>query len=514
MAEMGYNRNVSSGSSTVAIPNVTFSGLDSTYNKKSVAKPQSTIYNSTDSSLDLSIFLTDNIDENCNTEAISADQARHYDSYSGKEWYEYLGDALACTGATVVNTTMGLLEGVAELAEGLIDTGLVVTSITTIGLPLLVADAVNFVGSKLLGREFNSLTEAYWTDVLMPIVGYDASGKAFEALYSTNVMSTINDHSLDTMKRGGTGYNIAKNVGYVTGTVAIGVFTGGLGTVGMTASTASTLTSGLAKAGNTFESKYNKLSEEEKQDMGKIGQVLLNGALTGGVEAGMWYLTYGNGLDKIAGKFGKGAPDFLNQTVIKLSGNNTFTQMVAKVFPNAIKTSSLFKGGLQFLKPFATLGIDASTLGLKIDENTKLSDYFLNATIEGLANAVVAIGYDASFLKNIVEGTSAKVSTSVSGKTDYLYTGNSQLSQNALGIENAGLGNQTIYSSLTEAISKYIYTPTTIDGGTAHFTRVLFEGLKKSGGNIVKKNISVPLIQGVKNIINWSASALGAIYNK
>lgn len=510
MAEMNYSKNVSGSSNTISVPNINVGGMDLYGSKTVTAKASSTIYNTTDSSLDLSVFLTDNIDETVSSQKIAADKVKHYET--DVPWYCELLDGVKCAGATIVNSTMGLLEGVTELAEGILDAAVVVASVGTVGVPLLLADTLSYVGSKILGTEYNSLTEAYWTDFLMPIVGYDISGNAFDALYSTDLMSAVDEHALDAMKRGGAGYKIAKNVGYVTGTVALGIFTGGAGFAGLTASSASTLAAGLGKAGNTFESKYNSLSDEDKQDIGKIGGVLLNGTLAGSLEAGMWFLTYGNGLDKIATKLGPSASKFLGTTVFKLSGNSTFTKMVAKIFPNAIKNSSLVKGGLQFLKPFATLGIDAGTTGLKIDENTTLADHFLNATIDGLTNAVVTIGYDASFLKTLVENTSAKASTTATGKTDYLYAGNSKLAQNATGIENAGLGDQTIYKSLTEAISKYQYNPATAEGGTSHLTRLLFEGLKKSGGNLVKKNISAPIKQGIQNFFDLGGSIMNIVF--
>ena len=503
MAGMDYNKSVVSGGN-VSVPTLDLNTNIEPYVKKSITVDNSSLVKS-DGTLDLNIFLEDFNVDSYSTGAVEGslgyDTAQKLDT----PWYEQLGKGLLTAGATVVNGAMGLLEGVAELGEGILDAAVIVGAAMNSG-PLLIADALNFIGAKITGNEFTSLTKAYWTEGIMPAVGEDLSGDLFDAIYSTEAMQAVDNAAVDGMKRGGAGYKVMKNIGYVTGTVAIGVLTGGTSTIAMTASQASTLAAGMAKAGNVIETKYNGLTDEEKKNLDEIGKVLLNGTLAGSLEAGMWFLTYGHGLDKIGSKLG--ITDWLGKKVFQLAGNNPLSQVLLKAFPNALKNSSLLKGGLQFLKPFITLGIDASTTGL--DEKKTIFEHLEGAFVDGLTNAAVTLAYDASVVKSWVEVLDAKAASLIGGKSDYAYQGNSQLEQNSNSMIDSFTEKQgELFKSLGEAIDKFRYGS---EDSAAHITRLAFEGLKKAGGNIVKKTITAPVKEFFSSITDWATGGIAYLF--
>lgn len=504
MAGMDYNKKVISGGTTAPSLDLDFDSNIEQYNKKSTNIDSSSLVKS-DGTLDLNMFLDDLNIDNYTTGAVEGSLGYDTAQKLDPPWYEQLGKGLLTAGATVVNGTMGLLEGVAELGEGIIDAAVIVGAAMNSG-PLLAIDALNFIGAKITGNEFTSVTKAYWTEGVMPAVGADLSGGLFDAIYSTEAMQAVDNAALDGMKRGGAVYKVMKNVGYVTGTVAIGVLTGGTSTIAMTASQASTLAAGMAKAGNVIETKYNGLSDQEKQNLGEIGKVLLNGTLSGSLEAGMWFLTYGHGLDKTGAKLG--ITDWLGKKVFQLAGNNAFSKVVLKAFPNALKNSTLLKGGLQFLKPFITLGIDGTTTGL--DEKKTLLEHLESAFIDGLTNAAVTVVYDVSVIKTWVEALDAKAASRFGGKTDYAYKGNTQINQNADSMADSFSESQgEIYKSLGEAIDKFKYAS---DDSAAHVTRIAFEGLKKAGGNLVKKTIGLPVKEFFSSVTQWATNGIAYLF--
>lgn len=66
------------------------------------------------------------------------------------------------------------------------------------------------------------------------------------------------------------------------------------------------------------------------------------------------------------------------------------------------------------------------------------------------------------------------------------------------------------FKNLIKAISGYDYRGATgSDYQVAHLTRLWFEGVKKSNGNIVKKTLSMPLKGLVDDIVNGFSSVFG-----
>lgn len=390
---------------------------------------------------------------------------------------ETILEVLNSTACSVANGAVGLLEGVAELGEGLIDTVAVLGG-GVVSVPLLLADGVSWLGSKITGSEFESVTKQFWLDDVMPAVGVDLSGKAFDALYETEFMQGVDSNAVGFMKRGGVGYDVMKNVGYVTATVALGVATGGMSTTALTASQASTLVAGLAKAGNKFESGYNKAAKDGEVTMGEVGAVLGNGALAGTIEAGTWFMTYGNGLSKVGEKiFGQGATEALKKSLFGFKSGSA----LGKLFPNAVKIETLVKSGIQFGKSWANYAADILTIGSSKSAGDVLTESFINAG--------TSIIYDTSIIKTWAENIGASASSKITGK-DYAYEGHPIVEQGHDELLNLGETTAKLPSNLAKAISELRYAS---NDTQANWTRLIFEGLKKSGGNLVKKWITEPL---------------------
>lgn len=445
-----------------------------------------------------------------------------------KDGFAWLGEQALATAASVGNIVMSLLEGGAELVEGIGDAFIAVCG-GAFSVFTGIYDGINWIGSKITGNEFESLTAAMWTKGIMPIIGYDVSGNIFDSIYSTPFFSKMDELAYSGAKRDGALYKVMKNVGYVSGTILLGVLTGG-SSLALTASQATTLLSGAAKAGSEFEKQYNNITENGTKELsgGDVLSILTNGTAKGTIEGALWYLTYGSGLQNVAGKFMGGsakAQTWLGKTLVTKGSFNSalskvFNPQIANainvIFPNTMNRGTGIKMALQFLKPYVNLGVDASTGLAGVDENTSWGDLLKSTTVDAITNAAMTGLYDVSFLKNIMEKASAKEATKFGGKSDYYIEGqNSPIQQSgseAIAAMNKAAGNtqpQT-FKNLIKAISGYDYRGATgSDYQAAHLTRLWFEGLKKSNGNIVKKTLSMPLKGLVDDIVNGFSSVFG-----
>lgn len=308
-----------------------------------------------------------------------------------------VGKFLFKTAATIVNLAVSLVEGIVSFVEAIGDVVLIVVG----GVCSIVTAVADIVRGVCTGEWDWKCTKAVWTKWIMPWVGYDWTSKAFD--YAAPVLSLgLDKYAFDWAKRGATGYKIGKGVGYVVGIVVASIFTaGGAGAVagaggaaaggvtgtvstfvaggasavaGVTtgattmaavsaASTisttaASTAFAGIAKAGQEAQKGYNKLSDEEKENLGSIGKVLLASGVKGGIEAATWYVTYGNGGKKLIGNSNK-AVDKLGKMLTNkdtlITGKyigQSAAKVANKILPS-INVASLTKAGLQAGKAYA-----------------------------------------------------------------------------------------------------------------------------------------------------------------
>lgn len=319
-----------------------------------------------------------------------------------------VGKFLFKTAATIVNLAVSLVEGIVSFVEAIGDVVLIVVG----GVCSIVTAVADIVRGVCTGEWDWKCTKAVWTKWIMPWVGYDWTSKAFD--YAAPVLSLgLDKYAFDWAKRGATGYKIGKGVGYVVGIVVASIFTaGGAGAVagaggaaagGVTgtvstfvaggasavagvasgattiaavsaASTAagaisttaaSTAFAGIAKAGQEVQKGYNKLSDEEKQNLGSIGRVIGASAVKGGIEAATWYVTYGGGGKNLMAKHGsklgakfKGV-DKLGQMLTNknslITGKHigqTAAKVANKILPS-VNVASLTKAGIQAGKAYA-----------------------------------------------------------------------------------------------------------------------------------------------------------------
>ena len=308
-----------------------------------------------------------------------------------------VGKFLFKTAATIVNLAVSLVEGVVSFIEAIGDVVLIVVG----GVCSIVTAVADIVRGVCTGEWDWKCTKAVWTKWIMPWVGYDWTSKVFD--YAAPVLSLgLDKYAFDWAKRGNAGYKIGKGVGYVVGIVVASIFTaGGAGAVagaggaaaggvtgtvstfvaggasavaGVTtgattmaavsaASTisttaASTAFAGIAKAGQEAQKGYNKLSDEEKENLGSIGKVLLASGVKGGIEAATWYVTYGNGGKKLIGNSNK-AVDKLGKMLTNkdtlITGKyigQSAAKVANKILPS-INVASLTKAGLQAGKAYA-----------------------------------------------------------------------------------------------------------------------------------------------------------------
>lgn len=316
-------------------------------------------------------------------------------------------------GATVANLTVSLVEGITSFVEAIVD------------FVFLAAGAVKSINTAIIdlgkgiftGDWSFSTTGALWKKVVMPVVGFDATGKLFDLAYENRLvgyamlgpaglfLKEIDNEAADWAKRkDGIGYKIGKGVGYVAGIVVASIFTAGAagaagaGTAGisggatavssfittgtstvsgtLTLSVSSGIIAGTTKTAQSMQKGYNELSEEEKQDDAALRKLGLSSVLSGAVEGTTWALTMGKGLTS------------------KMS--NSSSKIVSKVgsaFANKA-TSANAKAIMQATKAYATEGISMITDG-EFD--------FESATIDAGVSAAASILYDTRLKGSIQE---------------------------------------------------------------------------------------------------------------
>ncbi len=342
-----------------------------------------------------------------------------------KEALEAIGHAFLSTAASIANLVMSLVEGIVSFVEAIVDAVVIVAGAVA-SLFTGLYDGINWIGSKIFGYEFNSATKAMWTKGLMPFVGTNWTGKAFDAIYAAPPFKWIEDKAFGPFKReGGIVYEIGKGVGYTVGIVLATVFTcgvaGGTSIVGALGSTGvSTAFAGLGAMGKNTQKGYNNLSEEEKQNGASIAKVLGYGAASGVIEGAAWYFTFGKGKNFYKGTglekaLGASAKPF-----------NSVVHGVNKVFGTSIKdfgAGNMAKVMIQFGKTYA----NASNKYVFLTDDQSVGGYFkdvwLNA--DNLTDAAIAGGvsllYDATagtYLKNAIEGKGTKIGNWAAGRKE------------------------------------------------------------------------------------------------
>ena len=340
-----------------------------------------------------------------------------------KKSFDFVASFFASAVASVANLVMSLVEGIVSFVEAIVDAAALIVGVAA-SLFTGLYDGINWIGSKIFGYEFKSATKAMWADGIMPFIGTDWTDKAFDALYTVPPFKWMEDYAFGPFKReGGMIYSIGKGVGYTIGIVLATVCTAGIaggasgvaGAAGSMSTSISTAFAGLGAMGKNTQKGYNKLSDEEKQDGWSLFKVGAYGVGSGAIEAGAWYLTFGNGKTLLtSGKnmAGNTATNTIGWTNKMFSnGAKGITTAGQKVFGEGFKigATELSKMGIQFSKTYANATLEWATINP--DKNVFSAETFQDATTA----AAISLIYDKT-LSSHVGTLSDKVAARLGGK--------------------------------------------------------------------------------------------------
>jgi len=153
---------------------------------------------------------------------------------------DFLWTGIKKVGASIANVVIGLVQGLAEFVEAIIDTAaIIVTAVASIFTGLW--DLGQFIYGKITGNEdWNSATKAMWGGV-MDFVGTTHVKNAFRGFYeNTAVGKWLDANAFEWFKSTGAVYQIANGIGYVAGVVILTIVTFGAGGAAVGASSAAT----------------------------------------------------------------------------------------------------------------------------------------------------------------------------------------------------------------------------------------------------------------------------------
>ena len=444
-----------------------------------------------------------------------------------------VGKFILRTGATCVNLYMSFCEGFYSFIESLFDFVILVSGVTYTPITFLTDLGVGIISGDW---SFPS-TGCLWKKIIMPVVGIDFVGTAYDTLYegeikignitidNTNnnnykIFSEVNKYAYKWGKRGEIGCDISKGVGHITGIVLLTIATCGIGSLAsgatsVTASAASsaaastttslasilnstsatwisTILAGAAKTGQSAQKSYNSLSDEEKQSGKSIGKVVGSSFIKGGIESAVWFVTYGKGANmlansksKIVSKLGlkrvgqilKGKSTILNNSKVLSKLNLTAIELPKLT---AATTKGVIQGGKEFGNAFA--------------DSIMTGEFDLDETIKKAAvSGATSITYDYSvgtLLSNIKVSTDNSKEFVKSVPTD-----------NALSGISKGSVQSSSISKFTEFMSKgsSLMDELQSSGGK----KIIGKGIKE----LIKNNenkIYDRIVNYVKTILNPS----------
>ncbi len=171
-----------------------------------------------------------------------------------KDWLWYHAthplETLKKTGASVGNTVVGLVQGLGEFAEALVDTATIIGAASNTPLYAFL-DGISWVGSKMFGYEFHSMTKSLWSNT-MDFVSEKYVTNAFDSFHANSQIGKwLDDNSFSPFKSTGAAYKVADGVGYIGGILALTLATMGIGTA---------VSGGAAAAGTSAASSAGTLA--------------------------------------------------------------------------------------------------------------------------------------------------------------------------------------------------------------------------------------------------------------
>lgn len=258
----------------------------------------------TDVTMDLNIYLEEEIERKNKTIEVGIVTSKETISPTTATILalELIGENALKSGASTVNTAVGLIQGLAEFGEALVDTCAILVGFFSSEYTL-IGDIFSLLGSKIFGYEFHSSTLALWSGI-MDFVTPKHVTDAFDDFHQNNVIGkTLDEYSYGLFKSTGAIYKVADGVGYIGGIILLSLATAGIGGAatgatsaagGATASTVATLNIGqvatveitkqsLINAGVATFAGLGKNTQEAWGD----GAGLIEGLGYGGAKA-MW----------------------------------------------------------------------------------------------------------------------------------------------------------------------------------------------------------------------------------
>lgn len=224
----------------------------------------------------------------------------------------FLWTGIKKVGASVANVVIGLVQGLAEFVEAIVDTcAIIVTAAASIFTGLW--DLGQWIHGKITGNEnWNSATKAMWGGV-MDFVGTTHVKDAFRSFYEeTAVGKWLDANAFEWFKSTGAVYQIANGIGYVAGVVILTIVTFGAGGAAVGASSAATGAATTAvTAGQTAliagTAGFGRGAETAWSQGAGLGEGLAYATLNAGWEGLQFYVGAKIGApggygDKIAGK--------------------------------------------------------------------------------------------------------------------------------------------------------------------------------------------------------------------
>lgn len=159
-------------------------------------------------------------------------------------------EGIKTTAASIANVVGGVLKGIGQFAESLVDVVSIIFRTSTTG-GLIFGDALTYLRSLSNGTEdtWKSATVGAWKKT-MSFVAEDHVGNAFADFYKNNAVGQwLDKHAIDICKSDGTLTNIFSGIGYVAGIITLTIGTMGIGTFatgGATALSFATTSAGIA----------------------------------------------------------------------------------------------------------------------------------------------------------------------------------------------------------------------------------------------------------------------------
>ena len=208
---------------------------------------------------------------------------------------DFVWTGIKKVGASIANVVIGLVQGLSEFVEAIVDTCAIIgTAVASIFTGLW--DLGQWIAGKITGNEdWNSATKAMWGGV-MDFVATTHVKDAFRGFFeNTAVGKWLDANAFEWFKSTGAVYQVANGIGYVAGVVILTIVTFGAGGAAVGAGSAATGAATTAvTAGQTAiiagTAGFGRGAETAWSQGATLGEGLLYGGLNAGWEGLQFYV--------------------------------------------------------------------------------------------------------------------------------------------------------------------------------------------------------------------------------